>query len=160
MAHRGANALVAGFIVAAAGLAVTGAGSAAAAPEGAAVMPMTSVVRACDYSVSEHTWRTGYARAVAYVHPPAADSVAIEVQLLTALPDTDYYVKVFTMPRGSADCGVAPIGVRTDAAGAMTVTVTTPIDASTTGVWVSVERPDRYSQLPAEVYTSDFITNV
>lgn len=85
-------------------------GVATAAPAGAAVMPMTSIVRACDYSVSEYTWRTGYARAVAYVHPPAADSVAIDVQLQTALPDTDYYVKVFQMPRGSADCGVAPFG--------------------------------------------------
>ncbi len=160
MARRGANVLVAGLIAASAGPAVVGAGTASAAPGGAAVMPMTSIVRACDYSVSEYTWRTGNARAVAYVHPATADSVAIDVQLLTALPNTDYYVKVFTMPRGSADCGVAPIGVRTDAAGAMTVTVTTPIDASTTGVWVSVERPDPYSQLPAEVYTSDFIAKV
>ncbi len=159
MPGRGANVLVAGLVAAAAGLMV-GAGVAAAAPEGAAVMPMTSIVRACDYSAAERTWRTGNARAVAYVHPATADSVAIEVQLLTALPNTDYYVKVFTMPRGSADCGVAPVGVRTDAAGAMTVTVTTPIDASTTGVWVSVERPDPYSQQPAEVYTSDFIAKV
>ncbi|MGW0160339.1 hypothetical protein ACWDUN_13580 [Mycobacterium sp. NPDC003323] len=154
-ARRGAKILVAAL----AALAVSG-GVAAAAPAGAAVMPMTSIVRACDYSVSPHTWRTGNARAVAFVHPATADAISIDVQLQTALPNTNYYVKVFQMPRGSADCGVAPIGVRTDAVGAVTATVTTPINADTTGVWVSVERPDPYSQLPTEVYTSDFIAEV
>lgn len=155
MARRGAKVLLAASL-----LFTAGTGLAAAEPADATVMPMTSIVRACDFSVAEHTWRTGYARAVAFVHPAAAGSVAIDVQLQTALPDTDYYVKVFQMPRGSADCGVAPVRVRTDGAGAAYVTVTTPIDSSTTGVWASVERPDRYSQQPAEIYTSDFISKV
>lgn len=155
MARRGAKVLAATL----AALSLS-AGTAAAAPAGAAVMPMTSIVRACDFTVAEHTWRTGYARAVAFVQPPAAGSVALEVQLQTAVPNTDYYVKVFTMPRASSDCGVAPVRVRTDGAGAATVTVHTPIDSSTTGVWASVERPDPYSQQPAEIYTSDFIAKV
>jgi hypothetical protein len=155
MARGGANVLLAALV------AFSGsAGVAAAAPDGAAVMPMTSIMRACDYTVAEYTWRTGYARAVAYVHPPSAGSVAIEFQLQTAVPNTDYFVKAFTMPRGSADCNVAPIAVRTDGAGAATVTVHVPVDSSTTGVWTSIERPDPYSQQPAEVYTSDFIAKV
>lgn len=155
MARRSAKVLLAAMVVVPAG-----AGVATAAPAAAAVMPMTSIVRACDFSVSEYTWRTGYARAVAYLHPAAADSVAMDVQLQTALPNTDYYVKVFQMPRGSADCGVAPVRVRTDGAGAAYVTVTTPIDSGTTGVWASVERPSAFSQQPAEVYTTDFIAKV
>lgn len=155
MARRGAKALLAALVAVAASPA-----TAWAAPAGSSVMPMTSILRACDYSVAEHTWRTGYARAVAFVHPATADSVALDVQLQTALPDTDYYVKVFQMPRGSADCGVAPVRVRTDGAGAAYVTITTPIDADTTGVWASVERPSAFSQQPAEVYTSDFIAKV
>ncbi len=155
MAHRGVKVLMAALAALSAS-----SGVAVAAPAGAAVMPMTSIVRACDYSVAEYTWRTGYARAVAFVHPAAADSVAVDVQLQTAQPDTDYYVKVFQMPRGSADCGVASVRVRTDGAGAAYVTVTTPIDSGTTGVWVSVERPSPFSQQPAEVYTSDFIAKV
>lgn len=155
MARRGAKVLLAALVAVAASPA-----TAWAAPAGSSVMPMTSILRACDYSVAEHTWRTGYARAVAFVHPATADSVAIDVQLQTALPDTDYYVKVFQMPRGSADCGVAPVRVRTDGAGAAYVTITTPIDAGTTGVWASVERPSAFSQQPAEVYTSDFIAKV
>ena len=155
MARRGAKVLLAALVAVAASPA-----TALAAPAGSSVMPMTSIVRACDYSVAEHTWRTGYARAVAFVHPATADSVALDVQLQTALPDTDYYVKVFQMPRGSADCGVAPVRVRTDGAGAAYVTITTPIDAGTTGVWASVERPSAFSQQPAEVYTSDFIAKV
>ena len=157
MARRRARMLVA----AVAGISgLTALATPAAAEADAKVMPMTSVVRACDFSVSPHTWRTGYARAVALVRPAAAGSVPVEVQLQTAVPNTDYYVKVFQMPRGSADCAVAPIGVRTDAVGAATVTVNAPIDAGTTGIWVSVERPDPYSQQPAEVYTSDFIAAV
>ena len=155
MARRGAKVLLAALVAVAASPA-----TAWAAPAGSSVMPMTSIVRACDYSVAEHTWRTGYARAVAFVHPATADSVALDVQLQTALPDTDYYVKVFQMPRGSADCAVAPVRVRTDGAGAAYVTITTPIDADTTGVWASVERPSAFSQQPAEVYTSDFIAKV
>ncbi|MEX7474265.1 hypothetical protein AB4Z39_31720 [Mycobacterium adipatum] len=155
MARRGAKALLAALVAVAASPA-----TAWAAPAGSSVMPMTSILRACDYSVAEHTWRTGYARAVAFVHPATADSVALDVQLQTALPDTDYYVKVFQMPRGSADCAVAPVRVRTDGAGAAYVTITTPIDADTTGVWASVERPSAFSQQPAEVYTSDFIAKV
>jgi hypothetical protein len=159
MARRGAHVLVTTAVVASAAV-TAGVGIASAAPEGATVMPMTSIVRACDFTVAEHTWRTGYARAVSFVHPPSAGAVSIEVQLQTAVPNTDYYVRVFTMPRASSDCGVAPIGVRTDGAGAATVTVHTPIDSSTTGVWTSVERPDPYSQQPAEAYTSDFIAKV
>lgn len=155
MARRGAKVLAAAL----AALSVS-VGTASAAPAGAAVMPMTSIVRACDFTVAEHTWRTGYARAVAFVQPPAAGSVALEVQLQTAVPNTDYYVKVFTMPRASSDCAVAPVRVRTDGAGAATVTVHTPIGSSTTGVWASVERPDPHSQQPAEIYTSDFIAKV
>lgn len=155
MARRSAKVLLAATV-----LLPASAGVASASPASAAVMPMTSIVRACDFSVSEYTWRTGYARAVAYLHPAAADSVAMDVQLQTALPNTDYYVKVFQMPRGSADCGVAPVRVRTDGAGAAYVTVTTPINSGTTGVWASVERPSAFSQLPAEVYTTDFIAQV
>ncbi len=159
MARRSANVLVTAAVVASAALSAS-AGIASAAPAGATVMPMPSYVRACDFSVAEYTWRTGYARAASFVHPATAESVAIDVQLQTALPNTDYFVKAFTMPRGSSDCGVAPIGVRTDGAGAATVTMHVPIDSSTTGVWTSVERPDPYAQQPAEVYTSEFIAKV
>lgn len=155
MVHRSVGVLLAALVAVPAG---TGVGS--AAPDETAVMPMTSIVRACDYTPAEYISRTGNARAVAFVHPPAADSVTIDVQLQTALPDTDYYVRVFSMPRGSADCGVVPVRVRTDGAGAAYVTVTTPIDAATTGVWASIERPSPFSQQPAEVYTSDFIAKV
>lgn len=155
MARRGAFVLVGA--VAALTMSVSAAAPAAAE---STVMPMTSVVRACDFSVAEYTWRTGYARAVTVVHPTAGGVVPVEVQLQTAVPNTDYYVKVFQMPRGSADCGVAPIGVRTDGVGAATVTVNTPVDSGTTGIWVSVERPAPHSQQPAEIYTSDFIAKV
>ncbi len=151
--------LVTAVVVASAALSAS-AGIASAAPAGATIMPMSSFTRACDFSVAPHNWRTGYARAVSFMYPPSADSVAIDVQLQTAVPNTDYYVKAFTMPRESSDCGVAPIGVRTDGAGAATVTMHVPIDSSTTGVWTSVERPDPYSQQPAEVYTSEFIAKV
>lgn len=150
-----------GFAVGGVLIALAGAsGPATAAPDGVTVMPMTSIVRACDFSVAEHTWRTGYARPLAYLHRDSSDSVSVEVRLLTAVPNAEYFVKVFPMPRASADCGVAPIGLRTDGAGAATVTVQTPTGPDVTGVWVSIERPSPYSQQPAEVYTSDFIAPV
>lgn len=159
MARRGTCVLVATLIAGSVAVSA-GSGIAASAPEQTTVVPMTTILRACDFSAAEHTLRMGNAHAMSFVHPATAGSVTVDVQLETAVPNTDYYVKVFTTPRVSWDCGVAPILMHTDGVGAATVTIHTPVDSGTAGVWASVERPDPYSQQPAEVYTSIFIAKV
>lgn len=125
----------------------------------AIVMPFTSTVRACDYTPAERTWATGYARPLAHLHTEG-DTLVVDVELLTARPDTQYFVRVFQMPRASNDCAVAPVALQTDAAGAAHATIRSAIGPGTTGVWVSIERPSDHSQQPAEAYTSDFIAKI
>jgi hypothetical protein len=48
----------------------------------------------------------------------------------------------------------------TDGAGSGTATVQDAIRPGTTGVWVIVERPNGFSQIPAAYYTSEFVAPV
>ncbi|GAS97520.1 uncharacterized protein RMCC_4486 [Mycolicibacterium canariasense] len=123
------------------------------------VMPFTSTVRACDYTPAERTWATGYARPLAHLHTDG-NTLAVDVELLTARPDTQYFVRVFQMPRASNDCAVAPVPLQTDGAGNAYATIRSAIDPGATGAWVSIERPSDHSQQPAEAYTSDFIAKI
>ncbi|QNJ93252.1 hypothetical protein HZU40_02420 [Mycolicibacterium fluoranthenivorans] len=125
----------------------------------ATIMPFTSTVRACDYTPAERTWATGYARPLAHVRTEG-DTLVVDVELLTARPDTQYFARVFQMPRASNDCGVAPVLLQTDGVGAAHATIRTAVNPGATGVWISVERPSAYSQQPAEAYTTDFIAKI
>ena len=148
------------MIAAAAGLgAVLTTLSCGVAAADAIVMPFTSTVRACDYTPAERTWATGYARPLAHLRTEG-DTLAVDVELLTARPDTQYFVRVFQMPRASNDCAVAPVPLQTDGFGNARVTVRSAINPGATGVWVSIERPSERSQQPAEAYTSDFIAKL
>lgn len=125
----------------------------------ATIMPFTSTVRACDYTPAERTWATGYARPLAHVHTEG-DTLVVDVELLTAKPDTQYFARVFQMPRASNDCAVAPVPLVTDGVGAAHATIRSAIYPGATGVWISIERPSAYSQQPAEAYTTDFIAKI
>ncbi|MDX1873421.1 hypothetical protein SBI67_14965 [Mycolicibacterium sp. 120266] len=125
----------------------------------ATVMPFTSTVRACDYTPAERTWATGYARPLAHLHTEG-DTLVVDVELLTARPDAQYFARVFQMPRASNDCAVAPVLLQTDGAGNAHATIRSAIEPGATGAWVSIERPSEHSQQPAEAYTSDFIAKI
>jgi hypothetical protein len=125
----------------------------------ATVMPFTSTVRACDYTPAERTWATGYARPLAHLHTEG-DTLVVDVELLTARPDAQYFARVFQMPRASNDCAVAPVLLQTDGAGNAHATIRSAIEPGATGAWVSIERPSEHSQQPAEAYTSDFFAMI
>ncbi len=77
-----------------------------------------------------------------------------------------YNVSLIQAPRASsAPCtspgpGVAVGSLDSDGVGQATTTVQDIIRPGTTGVWVFIQRPNPYSQSPAEVYTSDFVAPV
>lgn len=81
-------------------------------------------------------------------------------------PGTHYNVGLIEEPRpssatcGPGDPGTAFTGLDTDAGGVGTATVQDNVRASTTGVWVIIERPNAHSQNPAEYYTSEFVASV
>lgn len=131
----------------------------------AAVMPMAPKWRACDFSIQKWVDAVGYARPVAHVTTDGSGTLTGTLDMVTALPFTQYDFRVIQTPRASIGCapgapGVLTGAVQTDATGAGSVTVQGAVAPGATGAWVIVERPAEYSQTPAEFYTSDYIAPV
>jgi hypothetical protein len=127
-------------------------------------MPLTAKWRACDFSSQSWVNAVGDARPTANVNSAGSTLVA-DVDMLTALPDMHYDVRVIQTPRPSIGCGpgapgVLTGGLQTDGTGAGNVTLQGPIQSGATGAWVIVERPSDSSQTPAEFYTSSFIASI
>jgi hypothetical protein len=138
--------------------------SAAPAAMGSA-MPLSSQLRACDFTKLKWVSAVGDARPVAHVGTNGAGMVVATVDMATALPNTFYNVRVIQAPRASLNCGpgapgVLTGGVQTDAIGGGTTTIAGPAASGATGAWVIVERPSGSSQTPAEFYTSEFIASI
>jgi hypothetical protein len=144
-------------------------GTAGATPRGtddAARVPLTGILRRCDFSADMHIGPTGYGRAFALINTSQSNKVVAEVSLATAEPNTHYDVRLIQVPRpsskpcGGGDPGVAVSGLMTDGAGAGSTTVRGNIEPGATGVWMFVSRPDAFRQTPAEFYTSDLIVAI
>jgi hypothetical protein len=143
--------------------------TAAASPPdrtGPATVPLAGILRRCDHSANTYTGPAGFARAFAVISTTKSNTVAAEVHLETAVPNTRYDVSLIQAPRpssqrcGAGDPGTAVGMLNTDAAGNGVVTLQDAIDPGTTGVWVFVSRPQAFSQIPAEFYTSDFVLSI
>jgi hypothetical protein len=144
-------------------------GIAGASPHGtdeAARVPLTGILRRCDFSDNMYTGPTGYGRAFALISTTPSNNVVAEVSLATAVPNTHYDVRLIQVPRPSwltcvaGDPGTAVGALHTDAAGAAAVTLQDDIEPGATGAWVFISRPDAHSQTPAEFYTSDFVAAI
>lgn len=125
-------------------------------------VPMTGVLRVCDFSAKTYVPTVGYGRGAASISA-VGSTVSAQVSLLTAVPDTQYTVRLIQEPRpdparcGATDLAVSSTVLNTDDAGNGAVTVQDQLRPGTTGTWVAIDRPQDYSQIPAEHYTSDFV---
>ncbi|MBW0016472.1 MAG: hypothetical protein JO236_02840 [Mycobacterium sp.] len=156
------------FVLAASSTGMFAAGTAAAAP-GVTLVVLDAYQRACDFSrdgIAPMTPRATLGGGTARIRT-AGSQVIAEVQLVDAPdPGTHFDVELIQAPRpASAGCapgqpGVAAAGMDTDASGVGTVTIQDTIRSGTTGVWVSISRPNEHSQNPAEAYTSEFVAPV
>jgi hypothetical protein len=148
-------------------VAVALAGSTApAAAESGTVVPMRSILRACDFSPIPDLSSTDRGMASAVIHVNGG-TVTAEVHLAEpGQPGTHYDVSLIQVPRPStAPCdvpgpGVAVAGLDSDGAGVANTTVRDGLRSGTTGVWVFIRRASPTSQSPAEFYTSDFPAKV
>jgi hypothetical protein len=139
--------------------------AASAAPGGTPV-PLRSILRACDFNPLQ--WVGGENRAAATsVIRTAGGTVTAEVRLSEpGSPGTHFDVSLIQAPRasssqcGSGGPGVAVGSLDTDGAGQATTTVQDRIQSGTTGAWVLIQRPNPFSQTPAEFYTSDFVAPI
>ncbi|HEY1842404.1 MAG TPA: hypothetical protein VGG53_19740 [Mycobacterium sp.] len=130
------------------------------------VVPMRSILRACDFTPIPDRASTDRATASAVIHA-AGGTVTAEVHLAEpGQPNTHYDVSLIQAPRASnapcdvAGLGVAVAGLDSDGAGVANTTVRDGLRSGTTGVWVFIRRPAQFAQSPAEFYTSDFPASV
>lgn len=136
-------------------------GAGPAAAEGAE-MPFTQLFRRCDFSPNAYLGGPGYGRPSATVHVDGTTLTA-DVRFATGVPFTRYDVRAIQVPRtsavpcGAGDPGVAAGAMTTDGAGGGAITVRGPLMPGATGVWLSVTRPQPYSQQPGEFYSTDYI---
>jgi hypothetical protein len=127
------------------------------------VVALATVLKRCDFSTDTYVAAAGTGRGIAHIRTRGSDTVLAEVDLATARPYTSYEVRLIQFPRSAAArCdGSSPGAVSrvlvTDAVGAGRVALRDRIVGDATGAWVLIQRPDEYSQTPAEFYTSDFV---
>jgi hypothetical protein len=133
---------------------------------GGTVVPLRSILRACDFSPLPGGASQSRAAASAIIRATGG-TVTAEVHLAEpGAPGAHYNVSLIQAPRASsAPCtspgpGVAVGSLDSDGVGQATTTVQDSIRPGTTGVWVFIQQPNPYSQSPAEVYTSDFVAPV
>jgi hypothetical protein len=153
-------------LVAACALNPAVAGAVPVGTSGGTVVPMRSILRACDFSPIPAGSSTNNAAASAVIRATGS-TVTAEVHLAEpGAPGAHYNVSLIQAPRASsAPCtspgpGVAVGSLDSDAVGQATTTVQDRIRPGTTGVWVFIQQPSPYSQTPAEFYTSDFVASV
>lgn len=137
--------------------------------DGATMVALDSKLRLCDFSIASVVpmrSRTASGSGFALVRTTGSNASA-EVHLMDPFaPDTHFDVGLIQAPRpssatcGPGDPGTAFTGLDTDGAGNGTATVQGAIRPGTTGVWLTVERPNPNSQNPAEFYTSEFLAPV
>jgi hypothetical protein len=142
------------------------ASAAPAGTSGGTVVPLRSILRACDFSPIRSGAAQTNATASSVIRATGG-TVAAQVHLADAsAPGTHYEVRLIQWPRASnspcdsAGPGVAVGGLDSDGAGQATSTLQDSIRPGTTGVWVFIQRPGQFSQAPAEYYTSDFTAPV
>jgi hypothetical protein len=150
-------------------LTILAAAGATAAPAGASEgtpVPLRSVLRACDFSPIQWYSAQSDGSATSAIRA-GGGTVTAEVHLSEpGSPNTHFDVRLIQAPRasnspcGAGGPGVAVGGLDTDGAGQATTTLQDSIPSGTTGAWVFIQRPNPYSQGPAEFYTSDFIASV
>jgi hypothetical protein len=152
-------------VVALAGSAVPGS-SISAWAEGGTVVPMRSILRACDFSPIPDGASANHATASAVIHA-GGGSVTADIHFAEpGAPNGHYDVALIQAPRASsAPCdgpgpGVAVGSLNTDGAGIANTTVSDSLRSGTTGVWVFIRQANPYPQSPAEFYTSDFPAKV
>jgi hypothetical protein len=130
------------------------------------VVPLRSILRACDFSPIPDRASADRATASAVIHA-SGGTVSADVHLAEpGQPNTHYDVSLIQVPRASgAPCdapgpGVAVAGLDSDGVGVGSTTVRGSLQPGATGAWVFIRRPSATSQSPAEFYTSDFPASV
>jgi hypothetical protein len=130
------------------------------------VVPLRSILRACDFSQIPDRSSQDDGTASAIIHATGGTVTADIHFAEPSAPGAHYDVSLIQAPRASntscdvAGPGVAVASLDTDGVGQGSTTVRDGIRSGTTGVWLFIRQPSLKSQSPAEFYTSDFLAKV
>ena len=152
-------------VVAVAGSIVPGSTTSAWA-DGGSVVPMRSILRACDFTPIPDRASQDDGMASAVIRS-SGGTVTADVHFAEpGTPGAHFDVALIQAPRASgAPCdgpgpGVAVGSFTTDGAGVANTTVSGSRISGATGAWVFLRQANPYSQSPQEFYTSDFIPKI
>jgi hypothetical protein len=130
------------------------------------VVPLRSILRACDFSPIPDFASSNRATASAVFHN-SGGAVTADIHFAEpGEPGAHFDVDLIQVPRpANAPCdgpgaGVAVGALNTDGVGVANTTVRDSLRSGTTGVWVFIRQASPRSQSPAEFYTSDFPVSV
>jgi hypothetical protein len=130
--------------------------------ESGTVVPMRSILRACDFSPIPDFASSARGTASAIIHA-SGGTVTADIQFAEpSEPGAHFDVDLIQVPRPSTSAcdgpgpGVAVGALNTDGVGVASTTVRDTLRSGTTGVWVFIRQASPRSQSPAEFYTSDF----
>jgi hypothetical protein len=132
---------------------------------GGTVLPFSQIMRRCDFSETDYNGPSGMGRPLGTLRSDGSTLTA-DVQIATAKPNMHYDIRMIQVPRSSAaycwgaDPGVAQGSLNTDGVGAASVTLQDTVEPGATGAFVFISRPDQFSQVPAEFYTTDLIAPI
>ncbi|MGE5696153.1 MAG: hypothetical protein ACM4D3_13240 [Candidatus Sericytochromatia bacterium] len=157
-------AAAATVMTATSGALALGASVAAADDTSGRVVPLSSVLRRCDWSsapyVPSDSRGSGYA-----VISQNGSTASADIYIQAMRPDIWYGVRFIQVPRpgigcGAGDPGVGMARIYTDGAGNGSATVSAPLMNGATGAWVSVEGPlGVQNQLTGDFWTSDYVAS-
>ena len=124
------------------------------------LVPMSEVLRRCDFTETIYTLSTATSAgsAVSIVSTTGSD-VRADVSLTRATPDVRFFVRLVEYPPPTNLCrpgnpGVAAATIDTDGGGNGTVSLQEPVLPGATHAWVFMEGP------PGDFYSSDILAPV
>lgn len=128
------------------------------------VVPLSSVLRRCDWSSAPYVPSDSRGSGYAVISQNGGTAIA-DVHIQAMRPDIWYGVRFVQVPRPGIGCsagdpGVGVARIYTDGAGNGNVTVSAPMMNGATGAWVSVEGPlGVQNQLTGDFWTSDYVAS-
>jgi hypothetical protein len=140
-------------------------GTGTAGAESAKMVPLSSFLRRCDWSVAQYTPSATTGTAYALISR-SGSTVTAEVHAAGVRPDIWYGVRLVLVPRTGISCNASDPGVGmgrlyTDGRGIGTTTVSAPVMSGADGAWVSLEGPlGNMSHLSGDFRTSDYVAPI
>jgi hypothetical protein len=141
-----------------------GAGPASAETANGGTVPLTEVLRACNFAPKHYVGTNGTGTGMVTIGTGGSNTVTANVNFSIGRPDTPYNVRLIQGPRpGTQTCNAGEPGVAfavliTDGNGTGAVTLRDTVRPGATNAWVFIEGPTDYGadvgQIRGEFYTS------